>query len=253
MARMLAGCLTGALTAAVLATGALAMPAAGLVQAPLHQAPLHRSLHGGTLPGHPVAVAGLAGLPEAEVSAIHRVVTAQLDAFQRDDGAAAFAHAAPAIQARFGTPERFLRMVRTAYPEVYRPRAITFGRTRLADGRIVQPVEIIGPDKAPVTALYLMQRPARWQLAHRGLRPDRQPGPRRLTLCRLTLGRQNLGRQNPGRQNPSRQNPGPAPLRGSSRRCRRCRTRPGRVEGRPRPSAGARPCLPWPPIPGTSR
>lgn len=52
---------------------------------------------------------------------IQAVIERQLDAFQRNDLAEAFSHAAPDIQARFRTPEMFGRMVETLYPMVWRP------------------------------------------------------------------------------------------------------------------------------------
>ncbi|MGR3715285.1 MAG: DUF4864 domain-containing protein, partial [Thermohalobaculum sp.] len=40
---------------------------------------------------------------------------------QANDPAAAFAHASPTIQSKFGTPEVFRRMVETGYPVIWRP------------------------------------------------------------------------------------------------------------------------------------
>ena len=48
-----------------------------------------------------------AGLADSDQAAIRTAVESQLAAFQRDDGAAAFSYAAPAIQEKFGTPENF--------------------------------------------------------------------------------------------------------------------------------------------------
>ena len=54
----------------------------------------------------------------ADARAVRSVVSAQLDAFANDDAVRAFSYAAPAIQAMFQTPERFLAMVRRGYPVV---------------------------------------------------------------------------------------------------------------------------------------
>jgi hypothetical protein len=62
----------------------------------------------------------------ADARAVHSVVAAQLDAFANDDAARAFSYAAPAIQAMFQTPERFVAMVRAGYPVVYRAAGATF-------------------------------------------------------------------------------------------------------------------------------
>jgi hypothetical protein len=58
---------------------------------------------------------------EAPEDAIRAVVLSQLRAFQADDLGAAFAHASPDIQSKFGTPETFGRMVATGYPMIWRP------------------------------------------------------------------------------------------------------------------------------------
>ena len=63
---------------------------------------------------------------EADARAARAVVSAQLEAFAKDDAKRAFSYAAPSIRAMFGTPERFLAMVRAGYPVVYRAARVTF-------------------------------------------------------------------------------------------------------------------------------
>src|SRR5713101_1670657 len=99
-----------------------------------------------------------AQLGVADRAAIRTVIEQQLAAFQRDDGSAAFSLASPTIQQQFHSAENFMRMVRTGYPPVYRPRSVAFGDIVTVDGDIVQRVELIGPDGAPALALYIMQR-----------------------------------------------------------------------------------------------
>src|SRR5512143_3838341 len=65
-------------------------------------------------------------LTEADRAAIVSVIRRQLDAFQADRGIEAFSYAAPGIQRQFGTPERFMEMVRTGYPLAYRARSVHF-------------------------------------------------------------------------------------------------------------------------------
>ena len=55
---------------------------------------------------------------KANAIAIAMVVQAQLDAFAADDALLAFSYAAPNIKAMFGTPAKFLRMVKSSYPVV---------------------------------------------------------------------------------------------------------------------------------------
>lgn len=93
----------------------------------------------------------------ANQALIRQVIEAQLDAFRHDDAVAAFSFASPSIQAMFGTPERFLAMVRGGYQAVYRPREVAFQPLQLIEDQIIQPVTVVGPDGVPVVALYKME------------------------------------------------------------------------------------------------
>ncbi len=95
-------------------------------------------------------------VPPAQQQAIRKVIEAQEDAFKRDDAAGAFRLASPGIQAQFGTPERFLDMVRTMYEAVYRPRVMRFLDAVATPAGVVQRVIYIGPDGLQVLALYPM-------------------------------------------------------------------------------------------------
>ncbi|MBI3512563.1 MAG: DUF4864 domain-containing protein [Proteobacteria bacterium] len=94
----------------------------------------------------------------ADRGAIRAVIAEQMAAFKRDDGTAAFGFAAPNIQTMFGTPERFMAMVRDGYPAVYRPSDVSFGDLVRLDGQLTQLVHVVGPDGLPRTALYFMER-----------------------------------------------------------------------------------------------
>ena len=68
---------------------------------------------------------------------IQAVIVAQLDALQANDLRAAFAHASPMIQSKFGTPEVFGRVVETGYPVIWRPaRHEMLALLETATGRI---------------------------------------------------------------------------------------------------------------------
>jgi hypothetical protein len=99
-------------------------------------------------------------LDVADRVAIRAVVEQQFAAFRHDDGRAAFSFASPTIQQQFRSPDNFMRMVRTGYQPVYRPREVQFGAIATVNGDIVQRVELIGPDGKPALALYVMQRQA---------------------------------------------------------------------------------------------
>ena len=95
---------------------------------------------------------------EADRAAIRLVIERQIEAFRRDDGAAAFGLAAPAIRRQFGTPENFLGMVARGYRPVYRPSDVAFGALVEIEGKLVQRVTVVGPDGRPVLALYIMEQ-----------------------------------------------------------------------------------------------
>jgi ketosteroid isomerase-like protein len=94
----------------------------------------------------------------ADVKSIRRVIEQQIDAFKRDDATGAYSFAAPPIRKIFPSAEIFMRMVRQGYQPVYRPRSFAFEELTRIDGKLVQPVRVIGPDGLPVTALYIMER-----------------------------------------------------------------------------------------------
>ena len=89
---------------------------------------------------------------------IQSAIRGQLDAFQRDDAAAAFAFAAPAIREMFGTPENFIGMVRNGYAAVYRPREVEFRDLVTIEDIVVPQVLVVGQDGRPQIALYTMER-----------------------------------------------------------------------------------------------
>jgi hypothetical protein len=111
--------------------------------------------------------AALAEVSAADQAEIQRVISAQIDAFRRDDGNAAFGFASPGIQRKFGDGGHFLEGVREAYPPVYRPRSFSFGALADAGGAVLQHVEIVGPDGRVVTAVYELEHEAdgSWRIA----------------------------------------------------------------------------------------
>jgi hypothetical protein len=98
---------------------------------------------------------------------IRGTISAQLDAFQADDGSRAFGYATPRLRELFGTPENFMAMVRGGYQPVYRPRSVEFLDARIIDGKIGQAVRFVGPDGRAVIAIYTMeQQPdGSWRIA----------------------------------------------------------------------------------------
>jgi hypothetical protein len=105
---------------------------------------------------------GLAASARAadEVAVAQAVIRAQVDAFSRDDAAAAYSHAAPSIQNLFPQPDIFMAMVRGSYAPVYRHKSFEFGEARASDGQIAQHVHIVDSDGVPWEALYTLEQQA---------------------------------------------------------------------------------------------
>jgi len=106
----------------------------------------------------PAAAAPAAEVPAADAQAIRAVISEQLEAFARDDGARAFALATSGIRERFGTAEAFLAMVRSGYPVVYRPEAVEFEQPALVDGEVIQPARMTDAGGQAWLAFYSMLR-----------------------------------------------------------------------------------------------
>ncbi len=97
--------------------------------------------------------------PEPDISKdIRSIISAQIEAFKREDGAAAFSFASPDIQMKFRDPKAFLSMVVTAYPQVYRPQSVEFRELIRVNNVIIQKVLLRGPQGKLMLALYEMIR-----------------------------------------------------------------------------------------------
>ena len=107
-----------------------------------------------------MAMAKEAPVTAADARAVRGIIESQLDAFSRDDPVRAFSFAAPPIRRMFETPERFMAMVRQAYPVVYRPASVTFLKPERIGGATIQGVQMTDSDGAPWLALYRMTRQA---------------------------------------------------------------------------------------------
>ena len=93
-----------------------------------------------------------------DVAAAQGVIRAQEQAFGRDDAAAAYSHAAPAIKQLFPQAEIFMMMVQQAYPPVYRHKSFEFGEARAAGGQIAQRVHIVDANGEAWEALYTLEQ-----------------------------------------------------------------------------------------------
>ncbi len=95
---------------------------------------------------------------DGDRAAIAQVIEAQVEAFKRTDGAAAFGFASPAIRRQFQTPENFMRMVENGYAPLLRPRRFELRRTLTVQGLVLQEVFFVGADLTTMLLLYNMER-----------------------------------------------------------------------------------------------
>jgi hypothetical protein len=92
------------------------------------------------------------------VAAAQNVVRSQEQAFSRDDAAAAYSYAAPAIHEMFPQPDLFMSMVRRSYAPVYRHRRFEFGEARVEGDWIAQRVHIVDENGEAWEALYTLEQ-----------------------------------------------------------------------------------------------
>src|SRR5260370_30957315 len=71
-----------------------------------------------------------------DIAAAQGVIRSQVEAFGRDDAAAAYSYAAPAIRQIFPRADIFMSMVQQGYAPVYRHKSFEFGAARIEDGTI---------------------------------------------------------------------------------------------------------------------
>jgi hypothetical protein len=96
---------------------------------------------------------------DAEAQEFQRVITSQLNAFNADDGTAAYGFAAPTIKRMFPSPEIFMSMVKKGYAPVYRRQSYSFGSIgNEMGGAPTQHVTIVDVNGKTWTALYAMER-----------------------------------------------------------------------------------------------
>jgi hypothetical protein len=102
-----------------------------------------------------VAAASAQDLTAASSRAL---VERQFDAFQRDDGDAAYALAAPTIKGMFSDPDHFMAMVRDHYAPVYRHRSADFGAFKESGDEASLEATLVDNDNVVWTALYSFRR-----------------------------------------------------------------------------------------------
>ena len=97
---------------------------------------------------------------DAETKTLRALIEAQMQAFATSDAKRAFGYASPSIQAQFGTPEVFMRMVRENYPMVYRHTTRAYFKPERNDGAVVQKLRLTDAQGAEWFANYRLQKQA---------------------------------------------------------------------------------------------
>ncbi len=93
-----------------------------------------------------------------EWAEIRGVIQSQLDAFQQDDDAAAYALAAPSVKERFPSAEAFSKMVRNRYTPIYNPREVKFLTPSIVQGRIMQGLQFLSEENQLFLAMFTVER-----------------------------------------------------------------------------------------------
>jgi hypothetical protein len=99
-------------------------------------------------------------LPAAadDVANAQNVIRSQEQALSRDDAAAAYSFAAPAIREMFPQADIFMLMVQQNYAPVYRHKSFEFGEAHAEGGQIAQRVRIVDANGEAWDALYTLEQ-----------------------------------------------------------------------------------------------
>ena len=101
----------------------------------------------------------------AQEAPIEGTIRAQIDAFLKDDFATAFGYASPGIQAMFGTPDRFGRMVVQGYPMVHRPAEVRMLGLESREGQLWQKVMITDAQgRLHILGYEMVETPDGWRI-----------------------------------------------------------------------------------------
>ena len=101
---------------------------------------------------------GTASAEELTAASSRAIVERQFDAFERDDGQAAYALAAPTIKEIFSDAGHFMAMVRDHYAPVYRHRSADFGAFKVLGDEASLEATLVDNDNVVWTALYNFRR-----------------------------------------------------------------------------------------------
>ena len=105
-----------------------------------------------------ILLTGAASAEDLTAASSRAIVERQFEAFQRDDGQAAYALAAPTIKDMFSDADHFMAMVRDHYAPVYRHRSVDFGAFKVSGDEASLEATLVDNDNVVWTALYSFRR-----------------------------------------------------------------------------------------------
>jgi hypothetical protein len=95
-----------------------------------------------------------------DVASAQGVIRAQEQAFSRNDAAAAYSYASPAIKKLFPQADIFMVMVQNSYAPVWRHKSFEFGEARIEGKWVAQRVHIVDADGEAWEAMYTLEQDA---------------------------------------------------------------------------------------------
>lgn len=112
-----------------------------------------------------VAPSGTRAGQSLDEAKVQETITRQLEAMRAGDIDAAFARAAPSIQAMFQSPQNFMRMVQQGFPQIMQSRAHRFLKLDSDNGVYAQRV-LIDSEAGTVVARYeLIEVDGEWRIS----------------------------------------------------------------------------------------
>ena len=95
-----------------------------------------------------------------DIANAQSVIRAQEQAFVRNDAAAAWSYASPAIKKLFPQVDIFMSMVQNSYAPVWRHKSFEFGEGRVEGNWVAQRVHIVDEDGEAWEAMYTLEQQA---------------------------------------------------------------------------------------------
>ena len=107
-------------------------------------------------------------------TALQGVVSKQLEAFGRGDGAAAEAFAAPGIRSQFPDADRFFDMVKGHYAALIKPKSTTFTSVEPSPHGPLQKMTVVAADGTVWSAIYSFEKvDGEWRITGCALEEDK--------------------------------------------------------------------------------